>query len=188
LDVNLTGHYLMAREVAAEILKREIKESVIWALELAPNQIRVAGIAPGVVETPILNNISAESKKDLLEEFLSKGSALPMKSGRRSGSSSSANILQDELFTLMAAQIFEFTEYLKTERNFLERRIYGATSVCRSICCGLDWFWSGWCAKQEQRATTRRHILRKMRRWSLRQVMRDRAKLFRDCGGITATR
>lgn len=97
LDVNLTGHYLMAREVAAEILKRGIKESVIvnissisnagnpgqsnyaaskagldactrtWALELAPNRIRVGGIAPGVIETPILNNISAEAKEDLLE-------------------------------------------------------------------------------------------------------------------------
>jgi 3-oxoacyl-[acyl-carrier protein] reductase len=97
LDVNLTGHYLMAREVAAEILKRGIKESVIinissisnagnpgqsnyaaskagldactrtWALELAPNHVRVAGIAPGVIETPILNNISAEAKEDLLE-------------------------------------------------------------------------------------------------------------------------
>ncbi|HEX8891389.1 MAG TPA: SDR family oxidoreductase [Pyrinomonadaceae bacterium] len=97
LDVNLTGHYLMAREVAAEILKRGVKESVIvnissisnagnpgqsnyaaskagldactrtWALELAPHGIRVAGIAPGVIETPILNNISDAAKEDLLE-------------------------------------------------------------------------------------------------------------------------
>ena len=99
LEVNLTGHYLMAREVAAEILKRGIKESVIvnissisnvgnpgqsnyaaskagldactrtWALELAPSGIRVAGIAPGVIETPILRNISAEAKEDLLENI-----------------------------------------------------------------------------------------------------------------------
>ena len=99
LEVNLTGHYLMAREFAAEILRRGIKESVIvnississagnpgqsnyaaskagldactrtWALELAPNGIRVAGIAPGVIETPILNNISAEAKEDLLEKI-----------------------------------------------------------------------------------------------------------------------
>lgn len=99
IDVNLTGHYLMTREVATEILKREIKESVIvnissisnagnpgqsnyaaskagldactrtWALELAHGNIRVGGIAPGVIETPILKNISDEAKENLLEDI-----------------------------------------------------------------------------------------------------------------------
>lgn len=96
IDVNLTGPYLMAREVVADILKRGIRESVIinissisrfgnpgqsnyaaskagldattrtWALELASNGVRVGGIAPGLVDTPILKNISDESLKELL--------------------------------------------------------------------------------------------------------------------------
>jgi len=37
-----------------------------WALELAPHRIRVAGIAPGVIETPILANISDDAKGALL--------------------------------------------------------------------------------------------------------------------------
>ena len=97
VDVNLTGQYLMAREAAAEMLKRGIKEGVFvnississagnpgqsnyaaskagldactrtWALELAESGIRVGGIAPGVIETPILKNISEEAKRDLLD-------------------------------------------------------------------------------------------------------------------------
>jgi 3-oxoacyl-[acyl-carrier protein] reductase len=37
-----------------------------WALELAPHGIRVASIAPGVIETPILDNISGEARAGLL--------------------------------------------------------------------------------------------------------------------------
>lgn len=95
LDVNLTGGYLMAREVVADVLKRGTKQSVIvnississagnpgqsnyaaskagldactrtWALELAAGGVRVAGIAPGVIETPILKHISDEAKDAL---------------------------------------------------------------------------------------------------------------------------
>jgi 3-oxoacyl-[acyl-carrier protein] reductase len=96
LDVNLTGQYLVAREVAAEMLERREPEGVIvnlsslaragnagqgayaaskagldaatrtWALELAGHGIRVAGIAPGVIQTPILENVSADARAALL--------------------------------------------------------------------------------------------------------------------------
>jgi 3-oxoacyl-[acyl-carrier protein] reductase len=95
IDVNLTGGYLMAREVVADVMKRKLKQSVIinississagnpgqsnyaaskagldactrtWALELASHGVRVAGIAPGVIETPILNHITDEAKSVL---------------------------------------------------------------------------------------------------------------------------
>lgn len=96
LDVNLTGQFLVAREVAAAMLERREAEGVIvnlsslartgnpgqsvygaskagldsatrtWALELAAHGIRVASIAPGVIQTPILDNISEEARADLL--------------------------------------------------------------------------------------------------------------------------
>jgi 3-oxoacyl-[acyl-carrier protein] reductase len=99
LDVNLTGPYLLAREVAAGMLEQGEKDGVIvnissiaaagnvgqscysaskagldaatrtWALELAPHGIRVAGIAPGVIETPILDNISREQRDALLAQI-----------------------------------------------------------------------------------------------------------------------
>jgi 3-oxoacyl-[acyl-carrier protein] reductase len=99
LDVNLTGPYLMAREVAADILKHRIKDAVIinissishagnpgqsnygaskagldactrtWALELASHGIRVGGIAPGVIDTPILTRISDEAKRSLVHSI-----------------------------------------------------------------------------------------------------------------------
>jgi len=95
MDVNLTGAYLMTREFAADVLKRGIKQSLVvnissisrtgnpgqsnyaaskagldactrtWALELAPYGIRVGGIAPGLVETPILRQISEEQLASL---------------------------------------------------------------------------------------------------------------------------
>jgi 3-oxoacyl-[acyl-carrier protein] reductase len=88
LEVNLVGPFLVTREVAAVMLERGEREGVIvnlsslahggnagqsgyaaskagldaatrtWALELAPRGIRVAGIAPGVIQTPILNQVS----------------------------------------------------------------------------------------------------------------------------------
>lgn len=97
LDVNLTGQFLVAREVAAGILERRDREGVIvnvsslarsgnvgqsaygaskagldsatrtWALELAPHGIRVASIAPGVIQTPILDNVSEASRAKLLD-------------------------------------------------------------------------------------------------------------------------
>jgi 3-oxoacyl-[acyl-carrier protein] reductase len=99
LEVNLTGQFLVAREVAASMLERHGErggEGVIvnisslarsgnagqsvygaskagldsatrtWALELAPHGIRVASIAPGVIQTPILDNISDEARAGLL--------------------------------------------------------------------------------------------------------------------------
>lgn len=96
LDVNLTGQFLVAREVAADMLERRQAEGVIvnlsslartgnagqsvygaskagldsatrtWALELARYGIRVASIAPGVIQTPILHNISEEARASLL--------------------------------------------------------------------------------------------------------------------------
>lgn len=96
LDVNLTGQFLVAREVAAVMLDRRPPEGVIvnlsslarsgnagqsaygatkagldsatrtWALELAPHGIRVASIAPGVIDTPILENVSGEARAALL--------------------------------------------------------------------------------------------------------------------------
>jgi 3-oxoacyl-[acyl-carrier protein] reductase len=99
LDVNLTGPYLMTREVVADLITRGIRQSVVvnlssvtrsgnpgqsnysaskagldaatrpWALELAHHGVRVAGIAPGVIETPILEHISDDALKSLAERI-----------------------------------------------------------------------------------------------------------------------
>lgn len=99
MDVNLTGQFLCAREVAAGMLERRDGEGVIvnisslarsgnvgqsaygaskaaldsatrtWARELAEHGIRVASIAPGVIQTPILENISEEARAKLLSEI-----------------------------------------------------------------------------------------------------------------------
>lgn len=92
LETNLTGPFLMTREVAGCIMARGGKEESIvvnissasrighagqsnysaskagldactrtWAQELAKYRIRVCGIAPGLVETPMLNSVSRES-------------------------------------------------------------------------------------------------------------------------------
>jgi 3-oxoacyl-[acyl-carrier protein] reductase len=91
VDVNLTGPFLMTREVLGEVFKRQHSPAIIvnissvarsgnvgqssysaskagldaltrtLALELAPFNIRVGGIAPGVIDTPILEGISAEA-------------------------------------------------------------------------------------------------------------------------------
>ena len=96
LDVNLTGPYLMTREVIGEALTRNIDRSVVvnissishdgnpgqsnysaskagldactrtWALELAKHGVRVGAVAPGVVETPMLRHISDEAMKSLV--------------------------------------------------------------------------------------------------------------------------
>jgi 3-oxoacyl-[acyl-carrier protein] reductase len=96
LDVNLTGPYLMTREVIGEALTRNIDRSVVvnissishdgnpgqsnysaskagldactrtWALELATHGVRVGAVAPGVIETPMLRHISDEAMKSLV--------------------------------------------------------------------------------------------------------------------------
>jgi 3-oxoacyl-[acyl-carrier protein] reductase len=96
LDVNLTGPYLVTREVMGEVLTRGVKPSVVvnissishdgnpgqsnysaskagldactrtWALELAKHGVRVGAVAPGVIETPMLKHISDDAMKSLV--------------------------------------------------------------------------------------------------------------------------
>jgi 3-oxoacyl-[acyl-carrier protein] reductase len=96
IDVNLTGQFLMAREIAARMLASEVCPGVLinisslarsgnagqsgysaakagldactrsWALELAPHGIRVGSVAPGVIDTPILDGISEEALRSLI--------------------------------------------------------------------------------------------------------------------------
>ena len=98
LDVNLTGAYLLTREVVAHMLEHQRKGVIVnissisgagnigqsnysaskagldactrtWALELACHGIRVAGIAPGLIETPMLENISSDTLAALKKEI-----------------------------------------------------------------------------------------------------------------------
>jgi len=90
LDVNLTGPFLVTREVAASMIRRGTRGVIVnlsslartgnlgqssyaaskagldactrtWALELAPHGIRVGGVAPGVIDTPILGGIADDA-------------------------------------------------------------------------------------------------------------------------------
>jgi 3-oxoacyl-[acyl-carrier protein] reductase len=99
LDVNLTGPYLVTREVIADALARGGNEVVVvnissishdgnpgqsnysaskagldactrtWALELAKHGVRVGGVAPGVIDTPMLKHISDDTMKSLLADI-----------------------------------------------------------------------------------------------------------------------
>jgi 3-oxoacyl-[acyl-carrier protein] reductase len=98
IDVDLTGTFLVTREVAAQMLERKVKPGIIinfssisrrgnvgqsnysaakagvvadtrlWAHELAPHDIRVAVIAPGLIQTPILKGMPP----DVLEGYVSR--------------------------------------------------------------------------------------------------------------------
>jgi len=94
IDINLTGQFLMAREVAARMIEAGTRGVIVnvsslarsghvgqsnyaaskagldactrtWALELAQHGIRVGGVAPGVIDTPILEGISEAAMADL---------------------------------------------------------------------------------------------------------------------------
>jgi 3-oxoacyl-[acyl-carrier protein] reductase len=95
LEVNLTGQFLMAREVAARMIETGTRGVIVnvsslarsgnsgqssyaaskagldactrsWALELAAHGIRVGGVAPGVIDTPILAGVSGPALASLL--------------------------------------------------------------------------------------------------------------------------
>jgi 3-oxoacyl-[acyl-carrier protein] reductase len=95
IATNLTGQFLVAREAAAVMLERGTRGVIVnvsslaragnpgqsnyaaskagldactrtWALELAPAGIRVAGVAPGVIDTPILAGTSETARAALL--------------------------------------------------------------------------------------------------------------------------
>jgi len=95
LDTNLTGQFLMAREVAGSMLESGTRGVIVnvsslaragnpgqsnyaaskagldactrtWALELAAAGIRVGGVAPGVIDTPIVEGISETALAALL--------------------------------------------------------------------------------------------------------------------------
>jgi 3-oxoacyl-[acyl-carrier protein] reductase len=96
IDVNLTAPYLLAREMVAVALQRRQQPALIvnisslsragnphqsnysaskagldactrtWALELASHGIRVAGIAPGLIDTPMLGQLSEDARNSLI--------------------------------------------------------------------------------------------------------------------------
>jgi 3-oxoacyl-[acyl-carrier protein] reductase len=96
LEVNLTAPYLLAREMVADALQRQQQTGLIvnisslsragnphqsnysaskagldactrtWALELASYGIRVAGIAPGLINTPMLRQLGEDTRNSLI--------------------------------------------------------------------------------------------------------------------------
>jgi 3-oxoacyl-[acyl-carrier protein] reductase len=95
IEVNLTGAFYLAREVASIMVNRKAEGVIInissifhsgnagqgnysaskaainaasrsWALELAPHGIRVGVIAPGVIDTQFLGGISDQAQEKLI--------------------------------------------------------------------------------------------------------------------------
>ncbi|HEY6322769.1 MAG TPA: SDR family oxidoreductase [Thermoanaerobaculia bacterium] len=98
VDVDLTGQFLMAREAAARMVASGSRGVIVnisslarrgnlgqsnyaaakagldactrtWALELAGHGIRVGGVAPGVIDTPILAGISTSALESLIQSI-----------------------------------------------------------------------------------------------------------------------
>jgi 3-oxoacyl-[acyl-carrier protein] reductase len=98
IDTNLTGCYVMAREVVTLMLENGIKPGLVvnissitgagnpgqgnyaaakagldaatrtWALELAQHGIRVGGIAPGLIDTPMAAGLAAAARTEMIAD------------------------------------------------------------------------------------------------------------------------
>jgi len=96
IDTNLTGPYLMTRETVALMIEHGAGPGLVvnissvtgagnagqsnyaaskagldadtrtWALELAPHGIRVAGIAPGLTDTPMAEALAPDERAELI--------------------------------------------------------------------------------------------------------------------------
>ena len=99
LDVNLTGPYLLAREVVAQMVEGGVRPGLVvnissitragnpgqsayaaskaaldaltrtWALELAPLGVRAAGIAPGLTDTPMAAQVPEAARQEMLAKI-----------------------------------------------------------------------------------------------------------------------
>lgn len=96
LRTNLTGGFLVAREAAARMVEAGVRGVIVnisslaragnpgqsnyaaskagldactrtWALELAPYGIRVGGVAPGVIDTPMIGHIAPQALAALVD-------------------------------------------------------------------------------------------------------------------------
>lgn len=107
LDVNLTGPFLMSREFVARLLEQSVEQSLIlnississagnpgqsnyaaskagldactrtWALELASQGVRVAGIAPGLTDTPMTDMIGPDTLQEIIADIPLKRPGTP---------------------------------------------------------------------------------------------------------------
>ncbi len=107
IDVDLTGPFLCTREFAAKVIETDTKQAVVinissvsrhgnpgqsnysaakaglaadtklWAMELARYGIRVAAIAPGFVDTPILQGMRPEVLDKMLKGVAMRRTGTP---------------------------------------------------------------------------------------------------------------